>query len=279
MGGGFDPIVAEWHLFAKSPSFNLVEKSLKLSQLLEHPDLDVDEYVRKISDIGMSLKESAAGEADPARLVSMLNAHLFENLGYAGDAYCQNPKSILLNEVIDRRSGGPAAISILYAEVAKFVGMDLRLTGFPEHVMVGYGDAVILDPFNGGRRMRSGDLQRISGMRLDGAGPGRVPPGENSPERILRWTARDLRRAYAGSLEYEKALRCADMVLAMQPESACDIRDKGILEGRMLNLEAALGCLNRYLEISPNAEDVDAVLEIISNLTGPTGDVSGSASG
>ena len=56
------------------------------------------------------------------------------------------------------------------------------------------------------------------------------------------------------------------MVLAIEPESPEDIRDKGILEEKLLNHETSLKYLNQYLEINPNAEDVDFVLELIRNI-------------
>ena len=45
----FDPLVAEWLSFVKNPNFNLVEKCLKFAQILEYPDLDVDDYIQKIN--------------------------------------------------------------------------------------------------------------------------------------------------------------------------------------------------------------------------------------
>ena len=58
MSEKFDPIVAEWISFVKNPNFNLIEKCLKFSQLIEYPELQVDEYIKKIHRMGMSLKES-----------------------------------------------------------------------------------------------------------------------------------------------------------------------------------------------------------------------------
>ncbi len=81
----FDPFVAEWFSFVKNPNFNLVEKCLKFAQILEYPDLDVDEYIKKINRIGMSLKESINDVKNPTYLISMLNEHFFENLGFSGD--------------------------------------------------------------------------------------------------------------------------------------------------------------------------------------------------
>ena len=44
------------------------------------------------------------------------------------------------------------------------------------------------------------------------------------------------------------------------------IRDKGILEEKLLNYDTALKYLNHYLEINPNAEDVDFILELIRSI-------------
>ena len=264
----FDPLLAEWASFAGSPNFNLVEKCLKLAQVLEYPGLDMDGYVRKISRIGRQLGESVGGEKSPAYRISALNEHLFGSMGFAGDAEdYYNPKNNYLNEVVDRRSGMPIALSVLYAEVAKSAGIGLEIVGFPGHVMVRHGGGMLLDPYNGGRPVGRGDLQ---GM-LDESFGGRV---EFEPRfldvmgtgQVLARLARNLKNSYLHSYAYEKALRCADMALAVEPLSAEDIRDKGMLEGRLLNADVALEYLNRYLEINPNGEDVDLVLETIRGI-------------
>ena len=95
--------------------------------ILEYPDLIIEDYIKKINQIGLSLKESISDVKNPTYLISMLNEHLFENLGFSGDDDDYfNPKNNFLNEVIDKKSGLPITISILYAEIAKFVGLDLK---------------------------------------------------------------------------------------------------------------------------------------------------------
>ena len=78
MSEKFDPLVAEWISFVKNPNFNLIEKCLKFSQLIEYPELQVDAYIKKIHRMGMSLKESISDVKNPTYLISMLNEHLFE---------------------------------------------------------------------------------------------------------------------------------------------------------------------------------------------------------
>ena len=264
----FDPFVAEWFSFVKNPNFNLVEKCLKFSQILEYPDLNVEEYIEKINRIGMSLKESINDVKNPTYLISMLNEHLFENLGFSGDDDDYfSPKNNFLNEVIDKKSGLPITISILYVEVAKFIGLDLKIVGFPSHILVKYNEEMILDPFYDGRLLDVDDLQEILDNNFNGQLE--FQPeflDEIEPEQILLRITRNLKNSYVQSFVYDKALRCVNMVLAIEPESPEDIRDKGILEERLLNSETALKYLNKYLEINPNAEDVDFILELIRSI-------------
>lgn len=265
MTGSFDPLVAEWASFTKNPNFNLAEKCLKLAQLLEYPDLDVDGYVQKMGRMGMSLKESVGGVKNPTYLISMLNEHLYENLGFSGDGEdYYNPKNSFLNDVIDRKAGLPITLAVLYAEVAKFVGLDIQLVGFPGHVLAKHGEGTILDPYHDGRLLGAKELQAMLDARY---GPG----AELRPEfldgmsqlQVLTRMARNLKNAWAQSFVYDKALRCTDMILAADPGSPEDTRDKGILEHRMANYDTALEYLGRYIGQNPNAEDVDFVLELI----------------
>ena len=268
MQENFDPLVAEWVSFVKNPNFNLVEKCLKFAQILEYPDLNIEEYIQKIAAIGRSLKESLSDVRNPTYLISMLNEHLFENFGYSGDDEdYYNPKNNFLNEVIDKKTGLPITISILYVEIAKFIGLDLKIIGFPSHILVKYNEEIILDPFNDGRLLNIDDLQEILDENF--GGELEFEPeflDEIGDEQILVRLTRNLKNSYVQSFVYDKALRCVNMVLALDPESPEDIRDKGILEERLLNSDVALEYLNKYLDINPNAEDVDFILELIRSI-------------
>jgi len=264
----FDPIVAEWISFVSNPNFNLVEKCLKFAQILEQPNLEIEKYIQKISQMGRTLKESTNDVKNPTYLVSILNEFLFGNMGFIGemDDY-YNPKNNFLNEVIDKKSGLPITLSILYVELAKFIGLDLKIIGFPSHVLVKYNEEMILDPFNDGRLLDVDDLQEILDRNFDGQLE--FEPeflDEINPEQVLVRLARNLKNSYFQSYANEKALKCVNMTLAIEPESPEDIRDKGVLEEKLLNHDTALKYLNQYLEINPNAEDVDIVLELIRNV-------------
>ena len=264
----FDPFVSEWVSFVKNPNHNLIEKCLKLAQILEYPELDISKYIQKIRELGNSLKLKIGAGKNPTYLISMLNEYLFEERGFLGneeDYY--DPGNSFLNVVLDKKTGIPITLSIIYSEVAKYIGLDLRIVGFPGHIIVKYKDEIILDPFYHGRLLTIEDLEENLDRNF-GEDVEFIPQylNESTTEQLLARLLRNLKNAYTQSYAYDKAIRCADMILEIQPESTEEIRDKGILEERLLHYDKALPLLNKYLELEPEAEDVDFILELIKSV-------------
>jgi len=264
----FDPFVSEWISFSKNPNYNLIEKCLKLGQIIEYPELNISKYIEKINEMGNSLKIKIGEVKNPTYLISVLNEYLFDELGFHGaeDDY-YDPVNSFLNVVLDKKTGIPITLSILYAEVAKHIGLDLRIVGFPGHVIVKYKKEMILDPFYRGRLLTIEDLEKILNRNF-GEDVEFVPEylNEATTEQLLTRLLRNLKNAYTQSYAYDNAMKCTDMILGMQPESPEEIRDKGILEERLLRYDKALPLLNKYLELEPEADDADFILELIKSV-------------
>ena len=265
---GFDPFVAEWASYVNNPNLGPVEKYLKMAQLLEYPDLDIGVCIEKINALGRHCWSVCSSEGEIVDRVGRFNGEFFGSLGYGPDETdYYDPRNNFLNEVIDKKTGIPITLSIMYAEVAGHTGLNVRLVDFPGHILAKIGEMVILDPYNGGMIVGHDDLQTI----LDSVFDGEVlfkPEylNEAKPERLMIRMARNLKNSYMHSYDYARARRCADMVLAFDPESPDDVRDKGIIEARLLHYSASLEHLNRYLEINPGGHDVDHVLEMIKSI-------------
>ena len=264
----FDPFVSEWVSFVENPNHNLIEKCLKLAQILEYPELDISKYIQKIHELGNSLKLKIGTGKNSTYLISMLNEYLFEECGFLGneeDYY--DPGNSFLNVVLDKKTGIPITISIIYSEIAKYIGLDLRIVGFPGHVIVKYKDEIILDPFYHGILLTIEDLEENLNRNF-GEDVEFIPEylNEATTEQLLARLLRNLKNSYTQSYAYDKAIRCADMILEIQPGSPEEIRDKGILEERLLHYDKALPLLNKYLELEPEAEDVDFILELIKSV-------------
>ena len=264
----FDPFVSEWTAFSKNSNYNLIEKCLKLAQILEYHDLDISKYIKKINEVGNSLSLKINEIKNPTYLISMLNEYLFDELGFRGaeeDYY--DPGNSFLNVVFDKKTGIPITLSIIYAEVAKNIGLDLQIVGFPGHVIVKYKNEIILDPFYRGRLLTIDNLEEILDRNF-GDGIEFIPEylNEATTEQLLTRLLRNLKNSYTQSYAYDKAMKCTDMILGMQPESPEEIRDKGILEERLLRYDKALPLLNKYLELQPEADDADFILELIKSV-------------
>lgn len=198
----------------------------------------------------------------------MLSEHIFENYGFSGDDQnYYDPRNNFLNTVIDKKSGIPITLSIVYTEIAKYIGLDLKIVGFPGHVIVKYNDDIILDPFYRGRLLTIENLEEILHSNF-GEDVEMISEylNEATEEQVLTRLLRNLKNAYTQSFAYDKAMKCANMILGIQPESPEEIRDKGILEERLLHYDKALPLLNKYIEMQPEAEDVDFILELIKNV-------------
>ena len=264
----FDPFIAEWISFSKNPNYNLVEKCLKMAQILEYPELNISKYIEKINEMGNSLKIKIGQVKNSTYHISMLNEYLFDELGFDGaeeDYY--DPGNSFLNVVLDKKTGIPITLSIIYAEVAKSIGLDLQIIGFPGHVIVKYKEEIILDPFYSGRLLTIEDLEEIL-TRDFGEVVEFVPEylNEATTDQLLTRLLRNLKNAYTQSYAYNNAMKCTDMILGMQPESPEEIRDKGILEERLLRYDKAIPLLNKYLELQPEADDADFILELIKSV-------------
>ena len=264
----FDPFIAEWISFSKNLNYNLVEKCLKMAQILEYPELNISKYVEKINEMGNSLKIKIGLVKNSTYHISMLNEYLFDELGFDGaeeDYY--DPGNSFLNVVLDKKTGIPITLSIIYAEVAKSIGLNLQIIGFPGHVIVKYKEEIILDPFYSGRLLTIEDLEEIL-TRNFGEVVEFVPEylNEATTEQLLTRLLRNLKNAYTQSYAYNNAMKCTDMILGMQPESPEEIRDKGILEERLLRYDKAIPLLNKYLELQPEADDADFILELIKSV-------------
>lgn len=264
----FDPFVAEWISYTKNPRYSLVEKCLKLSQTLEFPDISIADYAQKLNVLGEGLRNSITDAKNPTYLISMLNEYMFDTLGFHGDRDdYYNPRNNFLNVVIDKKSGIPITLTIIYIELARHVDLELRPVGFPGHFLAKYSEEMVLDPFNRGRLLGADNLQELLDVNY-GGGIKFVPDylNEIEPEKILIRIARNLKNSYIQSFNYTMAMHCINMVLELVPDSAEEIRDKGIVQSRLFQDELALQSLNRYLELAPEADDIDYVLDLIRNI-------------
>ena len=119
-------LVSEWNLFVNNNNYNLIEKCLKLAQILEYPELNITNEIEKIKEFGLKFRDRIVESKNPTYTISLLNEFLFDVEKFQGDLDdYYNPKNNFLNYVLDRRTGIPITLCILYTEIAKYANIDL----------------------------------------------------------------------------------------------------------------------------------------------------------
>ena len=63
-----------------------------MAQILEYPELNLSNYVKKINEMGNSLKLKIGEVKNPTYLISVLNEYFFDELGFHGaEEYYYDP--------------------------------------------------------------------------------------------------------------------------------------------------------------------------------------------
>jgi regulator of sirC expression with transglutaminase-like and TPR domain len=251
-------------------SIDLAEASLLIA-CEEYPDLDVAQYLSHLEALGGELNARVSGTSDRAAIVAALNAILFEEQGFTGNtADYYDPRNSFLNDVLDRKTGIPITLSMVYIEVARRAGVAVHGVGLPGHFIVklaGPGDDVLVDPFHGGALLSVEDCQQ----RLDRIYEGRVKVEASMLEpcgrkEILSRTLRNLRAIYARGEDLPRAIRTVDLLLVLDPGSPHHLRDRGMLYAALDCYALAARDLEEALRRAPASPEAATLSEKIDEL-------------
>lgn len=132
---------------------------------LDRPELEPDPYLAHLDELVGAAGDAlpgGAGEAPAGIVAGALAGVVAGRFRYLGDTETyDDPRNANLAHVIDRRKGLPVTLGILYLHVGAKLGLDLTGLNFPGHFVLrlrAADDAVVLDPFNGGRPLNAADL-------------------------------------------------------------------------------------------------------------------------
>jgi regulator of sirC expression with transglutaminase-like and TPR domain len=235
-----------------------------------YPGLDVERYVGEIERMAIRLRASANCGAEE-RVVA-LNQFLYEDMGYWGntDDY-YDPRNGYLNEVIERKTGSPITLSILYMELGRRIGLPLEGVSFPGHFLVRLqlrGGMLVLDPFSGGAPQSEDELRsRVKRVIPDGVAddlPASELPLDQFLEpatnrQILSRVLRNLKGIYRETDKPERMLDVLNRMLLVTPDASAELRDRGYVYQRLECYRAAFKDLTDYTEREPDAPDLDEV--------------------
>jgi regulator of sirC expression with transglutaminase-like and TPR domain len=258
-------------LSGKDERIDLARACLMIAQDA-YPGLNIERYLAEIERMALRLRGATPQGASAEERVVALNQFLFGELGYRGntDEY-YDPRNSYLNEVIDRKTGIPITLAVLYMEIGRRVGLPLQGVSFPGHFLVRMrlrGGTLVLDPFAGGAPQSEDDLRERLKRVIPKGAAGNVPLADLPLEQflapatnrqILARVLRNLKGIYREADKPERMLDVLNRMLVVVPDATGELRDRGFLYQRLECYRAALKDLNDYVEREPEASDYDEV--------------------
>ena len=249
---------------------NLERAALYIAQE-KYPDLDVDEYLNALDTMADDIREQLSIESYPLKILKTINHYLYGNLGFAGNTEnYYDPRNSFLNDVIDRRTGIPITLSLVYLAIAQRLDFPMVGIGMPGHFLIRPIQEdmdIFVDAFSQGEILFPQDCQdrlnQMSGQSV-----------EMQPQFLAAVTSRqflarmltNLKATYLDRGEMEKVLAAIERILLLFPNAAFELRDRGILYFRMNRWIEARQDLEAYLDALPMADDRNTIRKLLNRI-------------
>jgi regulator of sirC expression with transglutaminase-like and TPR domain len=253
---------------ANAPGTELAGAALVIARI-EFPRLHPEPYLSRLDEMGEAAREAVAahqsetGDTSLVGAIKAINRYLFDELHFEGnrDRY-DDPRNSCLNEVLDRRTGIPITLSLVYLEVARRAGVSIDGVNFPRHFLVRCSsheqaakNYVILDPFHGGAILSE---QKCRVLLQQHVGPevsfsrSLLAPATRA-EIIVRMLL-NLKRLYVNMRSFPQARDITELLVAMTPSALSELRDRGLLAYHLNDVSGALRDLQTYLKLASMSE-------------------------
>ena len=255
----------------------ITEYVLHIARIIDYPELKISDYMNMIDEMGKELKSQIknAKSMRPTHIIEKLNDFFFEDKKFqpnTSDYY--NPVNNYLNIVLEKRTGIPITLSLIYIHLASYIDFKLHPVNFPSHFLVKYvldedtDESIVIDTFNNGRIMDDYILQDL----LNKAYPrstislsNNLMKKTNSSQILIR-VLNNLKNGYMEVDDLNKIMKINEMILSLDSSSSEALRDKGIILYRNKKYQQALEILYNYIDLNPEADDIDRILELVKQI-------------
>jgi regulator of sirC expression with transglutaminase-like and TPR domain len=253
---------------AERPGPDFAAPALVIARL-EYPYLDPGPYLDRLEQMGDAalhrVGREVGHEAPIFARVDVVNRYLFNELGFFGNReHYDDPRNSCLNEVMDKRTGIPITLSLVYIEVARRAGLRAEGINFPGHFLVRVlqdlhtdnpGDGLVVDPFHGGAILDEAACLALLQKHVgDEAAYDPSLLARATRKQVLLRMLLNLKRLYVRMRSFPQAREVTDILLALQPSSISELRDRGLLAYHMNDVSAALRDLEEYLKLTKMAD-------------------------
>jgi regulator of sirC expression with transglutaminase-like and TPR domain len=257
-------VAAELARAMDAPGQDLAPAALAIARV-EYPSLDAAPYFSVLDDMGREARARLARHGAPHRdAVRVFNEYLYDEQGFAGNRErYEDPRNSFLNEVLDRRTGIPLSLAVVYLEIARRAGMRVDGVNFPGHFLLRVhggapsGDLVIIDPFHGGAQLSEVDCRELLRQHVgDDAAFDRTLLEPATRHHIVVRMLVNLKRLYVRMQSFPQARFITDLLLTVDPSAISELRDRGLLAYHLNDFGCALRDLEEYLRLVPKRSEL-----------------------
>lgn len=263
-----DPFFSFAHL--DSDEVELATGALLIAQS-EYRELNIENYLYQLDEMADVVRERIQSATLPEQHITELNRYLFEEKGFTGniDNYYALGNNFL-NFVLDKKTGIPITLGVVYIEVGRRAGLPLVGVNFPGHFLVRYQREhldILLDVFENGSFMCEDSLRAKLQETLGDSVPLESSMlTEATDKEILARILRNLTRAYTLLENYDKALTAAERITWLLPNTAADYRLLGYLHYKNHSYSKGIAAFETYLRLADGPPDATAVERNIQHL-------------
>jgi regulator of sirC expression with transglutaminase-like and TPR domain len=230
---------------------------------IHFPDLNPEPVLDQLNELASRLGDRLRNFNDGRDFVETAQRFLFGELGFHGNQEdFFDPRNSCLNQVLERRTGLPITLSVMYMEIARRLQMPVFGIGLPRHFVLQFDDgnySAFIDPFNGGRVITVRDCFTLAGAGVaDPALLRRV-----TKKQIVVRMLQNLHRVYVRSKDLGRAVATLDLMIAGAPDTAAWYHARAVLLMELDRWQAALRDFETYLSMSPDAADRELVVKQI----------------
>jgi regulator of sirC expression with transglutaminase-like and TPR domain len=257
-----------------APGNDLAPAALAIARV-EYPSLDASPYLAQLDVMGSQAAMRMHGSGgSPEAMVRAFNEYFYDESGFAGNrSQYDDPRNSFLNEVMDRRTGIPISLAVVYLEVARRAGLRVEGINFPGHFLLrapapeapgdrpGLND-LIIDPFHGGALLSEFDCRQLLRQHVDeeAAFDASLLATATRHDIVVRMLV-NLKRLYVRMRSFPQARFISTLLLAADPSAVSELRDRGLLAYHLQDFAAALKDLEEYLRLAPRSAPDMAAME------------------
>ena len=264
-------VLSQFEEVTDRPDYQIdVARAAMLLAAAEYPQLNVERELFAFQRLAGAISSKFLDDNDPLYCVNVISEHLFDDMGFRGDAdNYYDPRNSYLNQVLERRAGIPITLAVVYMEVGRRLKVPLLGIGMPGHFLVRHREIenLYIDAFSGGILLSEEECRDIVGELAHGDfdwSPDLLKPVSN--REIIARMIRNLKAIYMADEDFVRALTVSEFALALDPHSAMNRRDRGIVHYQLGHSAEALDDLVYYLDLSPSGPDVEGVHALVAEL-------------